>query len=421
MRCMSSSRGDLQNPSMTRATINKPSTRILVLVLFVLLYAALAFGMYNGLTRNALGANDFYSRWMGARALFLRGENPYADAVTREIQLGMYGRLAQADEDQVAFVYPLYAAYFAAPLVRFPYAAAQALWMALLVMGVVGGALALAFVNRIELSPPALAALLLGTLLFYPSVRGVFLGQYALLSFALVAFAGLAIARGHDTTAGVLLSLSSAKPQPILFLFPVILFWAWWNGRRRVVWSALATLALLIVSATLWIPSWFPDFLNGLSAYARYAPVGPPLETFFNLWLAAPLASILTLPGGALLVFGMALAVWRDRTASWYEFQPTLGLVALVTTLVAGRIGTPDQVLLLIPWIAWFGVWQKQRRRLVPIVCVLLLLALPWTVFFNLLRGNQEAIVVTTVLPLFTLAVAIGLTFDVSRPAEAAG
>ncbi|RIK30930.1 MAG: hypothetical protein DCC52_06055, partial [Chloroflexi bacterium] len=98
-----------------------------------LLYAALAFGIYNGLTRQQQGANDFYSRWVGARALILRGENPYAAQTTRAIQMGMYGRLAQPDEDQVAFAYPLYAALIAAPLAFLPYSLAQALWMALLI------------------------------------------------------------------------------------------------------------------------------------------------------------------------------------------------------------------------------------------------------------------------------------------------
>ncbi len=398
----------------------KPQTGSVHRALFVvgvvgLIYSLLAFGIYTGLTRNAPGANDFYSRWVGARALFWRGENPYAEKVTREIQLGMYGRLARPDEDQVAFAYPLYAAYLAAPFTAFPYALAQALWMALLVVGVVAGALALAVVNRITWSPLVLASILLGVFLFYPSVRGIFLGQYALLAFAFVAWAALALARGNDTTAGILLALASAKPQPVILLLPVILFWCWMNGRRRVVWSALSTLMLLIVSSFLLVPTWLTDFLNGLRNYAQYAPVGPPLETFFKLLLPPLPAALAFYFASAALVSGMIGLVWKNRSRTWYAFQPTLGFVALVTTLMAGRIGTPDQVLLFIFWFAWFGKWLVQKRRAILFLSVCFLLLVPWIVFLNFLQGNQEAVVVTTILPMFTLFAFFALTLDVSR------
>lgn len=390
-------------------------------LLLLLLYAALAFGIYNGLTRQQLGANDFYSRWMGARALFLRGQNPYSDAVTREIQIGMYGRLARADEDQVAFAYPLYAAYLAAPLMLFSYDLAQALWMALLVMLVVAGALALARVNAIPLTPLALALILLSALFFYPAVRGMFLGNYTLVSFALIAFSIFAIARGHDAAAGMLLALASVKPQPVVFLLPVILFWAWRNGKRRVVWSALVTLAALILSAFLLLPSWFTDFLNGLRNYADYLPIGPPAETLWKLLAPPNVANVLYWFTSALLFVWMLVLVWRNRDQQWLEFQTTLGFVALVTTLIAVRIGSPDQMLLLILWFAWLSAWCMQKKILWIAIAVLFLLVAPWYFFLTTLEGNQEALVVSTILPWFTLGVFAGLQilrargFDVAR------
>jgi hypothetical protein len=391
----------------------KRSTWFAAALLGLVLYGALAFGIYAGLTRRAPGANDFYSRWMGARALLLQGQNPYADAVTRDIQLGMYGRVARPDEDQVAFAYPLYAAYLAAPLVALPYAAAQALWMALLVCGVAGGALALAAVNRIGLSPWGLALLLVGALFFYPSVRGIFLGQYALVSFACVAFAMLGLARTQDAAAGILLAIASVKPQPIVFLLPVILFWAWRNGRRRVVTSALAALAILFGSAFVMVPSWFADFLNALRAYSQYARVGPPLQTFFQLTLPENFANRAFLASSALLVLAMLFLVWRNAARTWLEFQFVLGPVALVTTLMAGRIGTPDQVLLLFLWMPLFAKWGAAKKRALVILGAAFLLVAPWWLFLQTLDGNREAIVVTTILPLSSL-----LVYAVSRGSE---
>lgn len=393
---------------------------VIGILLLAGLYAALAYGLYNGLTARAPGANDFFSRWMGARALILRGQNPYSEEVTREIQLGMYGRLAEPDEDQVAFAYPLYAAYLAAPVVGLPYPAAQALWMAMLVIAVVAGALALAVLNRVVISPLALAAIVLCALIFYPSVRGIFLGQYVLVSFALIALASLAIARGHETTAGILLALASVKPQPVILLLPCILFWAWWNGKRSVVWSALATLALLIGSSFLWVPTWFGDFLGGLRNYAEYLPIGPPAETLARLLLPQPLATYVTFAVGVVLVVWMVVMVWRNRNAEWLSFQPSLGFVALVTTLIAVRIGSPDQELLLILWMAWLSAWCMAKRRLWVAAAVVFLLLAPWYVFLTTIQGNQEALVVSTILPWFTLGVMILLSLLTRRKQRAA-
>lgn len=382
---------------------------LLVVLLLTILYGALAWGIYNGLTVRAPGANDFYSRWMGARALVLRGQNPYAEEVTREIQLGMYGRLAHPTEDQVAFAYPLYAAYVAAPLVWLAYPLAQALWMALLVIAVVAGALALAVVNRVVISPIALASIVLGVLVFYPTVRGIFLGQYVLLVFALIALACLAIATGHETTAGVLLALATIKPQPIVLLLPCILFWAWVNGRRRLVWSVLVTLALLIGSSFLLVPTWVSDFMGGLRNYAEYLPIGPPAETLLRLLVPQPYAGIGTIIVSAVLLVWMGILVWRNRMTGWFEFQPTLGFVALVTTLIAVRIGSPDQELLLILWMAWLSAWCREKRWLWIALAVAFLLFVPWSVFLTTLQGNQEALVVSTILPWFTLGVFVWL------------
>ncbi len=378
-------------------------------IIGALVYALLAFGIYNGLTRQQQGANDFYSRWMGARALFLRGENPYAADVTRAIQLGMYGRLARADQDQVAFAYPLYAAFVAAPFVGWQYAVAQALWMALLIFCVVGGALALAAANQIRLTPFAVAGIALGALFFYPAVRGIFLGQYALFSFGCAALACFAIARGRDAAAGVLLGIAAVKPQPIIFLLPVILFWTWRQGRRRTVWGALVTLALLFGVSFLLTPTWLWDFLNALRAYSEYARVGPPLQTAFQLTLPEPLATILFAATGLALIATMAWTVWKNASRAWLDFQPALGFVALTTTLTAGRIGAPDQIFLLILWLAWFAVWGARKQYVGVALGALFLLVAPWWLFLQTLEGDHEALVVTTILPLGSLLAYVGI------------
>ncbi|MBI4790880.1 MAG: DUF2029 domain-containing protein, partial [Chloroflexi bacterium] len=394
--------------------MNRAARILVVVVLLSVLYATLAYAIYMGLTQYALGANDFYSRWAGARALFLRGENPYSAQVTREIQIGMYGRLARSDEDQVAFAYPLYTAFVAAPLVALPYAQAQALWMAFLIVAVTGGVIVLARLNDLALQPVVLGILLLGVIAFYPAVRGIFLGQFALVSFLCLALAFWAIQTRRDALAGVLLALATVKPQLAILLLPAIVVWAAAQRRGKIAGGAALTLFVLSTLALLIVPTWPFDFVQAIRDYSRYEPVGPPVQTFVEM-LAGGSGFGVTLAIGLSLV---AWAIWRTlqtRHASWQEFQPTLHLVAIVTTLTAGRMGTPDQMLLLFPWLAWLAAWLARKRHAAAVLALVALLVLPWFVFVYTLQGNTEHLVVTLALPFLTLAVFVGKEFATVR------
>jgi Glycosyltransferase family 87 len=386
-------------------TSARSSQILFAAALLLVLYAALAYGIWVGLAQRVPGANDFYSRWVGARALFLHGANPYSDAVTREIQRGMYGRPALANEDQVAFAYPLYAAFIAAPFVMLPYAQAQSLWMALLILAVASGALALGRLSGVKsLRPLPLAALLLGVLLFYPAVRGIFLGQFALWSFFCLALALAAIDARNDLSAGALLALALVKPQPAILLVPVVLAWALYQRRWRIVEGAVGVLLALILAAMVWAPTWPLDFIQAVRRYADYEPVGPPVQTLGE-WFAPALSAPFTfIVSGALLGWLVWRAV-RTLGATWLDFQPTVHLAAIVTTLMAGRVGTPDQMILLIPWLCWLGAWWGRGRRAQALLVGLGLVILPWAVFLFTLRGNTEDVGMTLVLPFLTLAV----------------
>lgn len=373
------------------------------LFLLIVFYFLLAYGIYTTLTQRVLGANDFYSRWAGARALLLDGKNPYSAAVTREIQMGMYGRLARPDEDQVAYAYPLYTALVVAPLVGLPYAQAQALWMALLIVGVVAGSVLLARLYGVSLRPFALGTLLLGLLLFYPTVRGVFLGQFTLFVFFCIALAIVAIGNELDIEAGILLALATVKPQPALFLVPVIFLWAARHRRWRLASSAAVTFALLVGLSFIIVPTWLLDFAAGLAKYAEYEPVGPPIQTLVESVLPGAAATIVYFALSALLLSWLAWRVWRTLELAWTDFQPTLGFVAIVTTLMAGRVGTPDQMLLLIPWLYWFAIWLRRGQWHWAVLGMATLIVLPWTVFLLTLRGDTEHVGVTLVLPFITL------------------
>ncbi len=399
--------------------------------LTVILFFALAYGIYSSITSRALGANDFFSRWEGARALFLRGENPYSDATTSAIQMGMSGRLARPDEDQVAFAYPLYSAFIAAPLISLPYAQAQAGWMAFLILAVAGGTIALLkssddfhAVAQLAVKAQSAAArlqnalLLLLALLFYPTVRAIFNGQYAIPSFFFITLAMALIAAQHDAAAGIFLALATIKPQTALFLVPAMLVWSARNQRWQIVIAASLGLGALILVSLALVPTWVFDFVRGLRHYADYEPIGPPLEIVIGY-----LVSDVSWRSGLIMLGVLALVGWaawrvsRTMDGVWESFLPTLGLIAILTTIWAGRIGSSDQVLLLIPGIAWLSEWITQKKIAWAVIAALVILILPWVVFFATLRGNAENIAVSLVLPFLSLAVFL---FKDLRPSSVA-
>jgi hypothetical protein len=77
--------------------------------------------------RIPIGNNsDLYPRWLGAREVLLHNRDPYSAAVTREIQLGFYGRQIDPNnpsdpKDQVAFAYPLYVIFLFWPTTALPF------------------------------------------------------------------------------------------------------------------------------------------------------------------------------------------------------------------------------------------------------------------------------------------------------------
>lgn len=154
-------------------------------VLFLLLFALEAWVTHRYFTSIVLGANDFYSRWHGARALVLEGRNPYSLDVTAEIQ-----PVINIDPQQVGrggFNYPLHVIFFFWPLIYLPYAWTQAIWMVWLQWLAIGTVAGLLTWKQVKPSMPVLAVLILAMLALYPVTRTIFLGQFTLhITFCLV-------------------------------------------------------------------------------------------------------------------------------------------------------------------------------------------------------------------------------------------
>jgi hypothetical protein len=74
--------------------------------------------------------SDLYPRWLGARELLLHHRDPYSPEVTRQIEIGYYGRALDPTrpgdpKDPQAFAYPVYVVFLIAPTIGFPFSVVQ--------------------------------------------------------------------------------------------------------------------------------------------------------------------------------------------------------------------------------------------------------------------------------------------------------
>jgi hypothetical protein len=358
---------------------------------------------YLGLTSRLPGANDFYVPWRAAQVWLQEGLDPYSPETTLRIQMGLFGRPQPPGEHQYAFAYPLYALLPIAPLTVLPYAWAEAVWLvALQAAAVVIAVLALRIYGW-RASPLLLACWVLWFLAFYPTTRALFLGQWALPVAAFLAAGLWALRKNRDGWAGMFLALTTIKPQMILLTLPWLLWWAMWRSRWRIWLGFALTLATLMAVTLLLIPNWPLRFLRSLGEYEAYTAIGSPLRILANsAWEAG--APLIETAGIALLGGYVLFYAWRYRRSTGRAADWVTGLTLVVTSLVAPRTATTNQVVLVLP-LAFALRHMPDRRRSLWIPLILLsLLLVPWLVFLATVEGRAEQPTTYVPLPLlFTL------------------
>ena len=110
-----------------------------------------------------------------------------------------------------------------------------------------------------------------------------------------------------------------------------------------------------------------------------------------------------------LLVLAMMWSWWRGWQDDGERFVRAVHWTIIASTLVTFQTGTTNQVLLLIPMFAWLSsALERWGRRRVLIGAVILQMML-WALFLTTISGNWENPVLFLPLPLFSLAVMVGI------------
>lgn len=388
----------------------------------LLLLAGVFWANYRFAEQNP-GGNDFLVHWVGTRSLLVDGLSPYSDEVALRIQNLAYGRPARAGEHELRVAYPLYSMYIFAPFALISdYTLSRAVWMTTLETGLVIMAFVSLRITNWQPKPWMLALLLLFSLTWYHSVRAVINGNAVILVSLLVVLALAAIKSGRDELAGILLAVSTIKPQ-VTILF-ILYIWVWAISVRRwtiLIWTLIAGV-ILAGSALFFIPNWPLQNLWEILRYPGYNPPGTPGAVLSTWWPAFGER----FGWGLSILLGIALlAEWflsRRQEFRWFAW--TAGLTLVISQWSGIQTDPGNFIVLYFPLILVLAVWEERwgrRGRLIIVLVLLVLFAGLWATFLATVENTgqpQQHPIMFIPLPFFLLIGLYWVRWWAIRPAK---
>lgn len=317
----------------------------------------------NAMAEGYAYGGDFYPIWLTGRELFAHRTDPYTPATTREIQIGLFGRamdpLRPSDPpaDFRAFSYPLFADLLAAPLLPLNFDAVRIVLTILLPLLTAASVFLWMGTVQLQTSRVGLAVVAILVLVSYPVLEGLFAQQAGLLVGAALAMCISAMARRRLLLAGILLALSTVKPQMVWLLALWLMLWVLsdWKARRTLAIGFLIALALLCLGSEVILPGWVSGWAHALVGYSGYTL--PPLaQLVLGKFLGTGLAV------GMLAL--CAAMCWRARRepASSLSFSLATSLVLAVTVLLLPTGGAVYDQVILLPSVFW--LWSRREEIL---------------------------------------------------------
>ena len=196
----------------------------------------------------------------------------------------------------------------------------------------------------------------------WPFVLALRVHQPALIVFALMTGALMAIAARRPWVGGVLLAFATIKPQSVIGIVGWLLLWSLssWKDRKGILISFALTLSAMLSAAELLVPGWFWEWREALSAYMSYAPLpGAYVELMFGNQLGKVV--------GALVVFTIFLFCWKARRdapdTNRFKLAPALILSA---NLFISPVWHAYDHIFLLPSAILLWEWREQFFQLKP-------------------------------------------------------
>jgi len=259
----------------TRARSYPVLFRLAITAFFVVQLAATLFCLHIFDQRHDLLHNDLAGRQFATREALLHHSDPYSAQMRHEIQ-----DVTGHDKGQ-GFDYPLLLAVLIAPVAWVPWPALRLAFVLVMVPALFGSFWLVVSLARPKIARSRQVLILLLCLLSWPVMFGLRLQQPTLIVAVLVLPACWLLSREHQIPAGILLALSTFKPQLVLPLLLWLLVWACFGRRWKLIAAFAVTETLYFAASEIMVPGWLSHWLADLHRYGALC-ANLPLQLIFG-------------------------------------------------------------------------------------------------------------------------------------------
>jgi hypothetical protein len=241
--------------------------------------------------------------------------------------------------------------------------------------------------------PWLFGVLLLFTIVSYNGARPLINGNAVILVTALVVLSLLLIRDGKDEAAGILLAISTIKPQNVVLLIGFLLFWAIINKRYRLIGYFLGSMIVFVGFSTLLIPDWLVQNIREVIRYPSYNPPGTVGAVMFSWW--GDIGQRLSIGLSALLILLLGFEWWKGRNSENRYFI----WLSLLTISISQWIGIqtdPGNFILLYPAIFFClamvsGRWKGKASLFIVTLLSAITVGI-WALFLTTLQKSYQPI-----------------------------
>jgi len=232
--------------------VRSQGTNLLSVVGFLLLFwLVLSLGSYYLVVAPGEQRFDLFPLWVGARAV-IRGETPYSDEITWQIQEEMFGRRLEPGH-QARFLYSATITWPLLPVWLLPFPWAVSLWSGLQLLLLLVLPLWVASILGWQLRASSLALLLIFSIVIfrYP-INSYLIGQFIPFCLACLVAGWWGIVRGHWIAASLALVLAMVRPEVVMIPLIAMLAVVWEKGDRRIIFAWLTGMLALWILTRAW-------------------------------------------------------------------------------------------------------------------------------------------------------------------------
>jgi len=355
---------------------------IIIIVLIAVVFGGLVWVNIQ-FTKNNPGGNDFLAHYVGARALILEGVSPYSEEVALEIQNLMVGQSAFTGENETRVVYPLYSVLLFAPFALIgEFVLARVAWMIFLEISLI--VTAFMALKLFEWKPklPILGFYFLFSIFWYHALISLINGNAVIVVGLMVTGTLYAIKIGKDKIGGILLALSTIKPNIVVLFMIFIFIWCIYQKRTHVILWFFGTMAILILGGMLVIPDWIMQNLWEILKYPANNPAGSIAEVIGG-WLPE-FQSVTKWTIGIGLGMLLLYEWWIARKQNFDWFLWTVCITLVISQLIGIQTDPGNFVILFTPFVIVLAIldnrWEKHGTAITFTTMILVLLGL-WLLF----------------------------------------